>query len=239
MVGWWHSHPFFCRDCPQEKRQSCAMYKPFFSTADEHLHRTVFPKAYSVALVLTASEDGLVHDLYGWHEGAIRARGLPRRHPRHFRLRPRGIVTMPRQGLPFIEQLLATGEDALPLENRLHMLSTMRATSSELGRQVDEFLLDQVIAGRAGLQVAQDNLAKLGEVLDRLGDPPWHPAIYLGPVDTPLGGPRLGPVRQRGPCGPAGRGRTGPDLGCRRRGLPRPGVERHHGPLPWRRTILR
>src|SRR5262245_21241186 len=31
MLGWWHSHPWFCKRCPEERRRACAFARPFFS----------------------------------------------------------------------------------------------------------------------------------------------------------------------------------------------------------------
>jgi hypothetical protein len=74
MLGWWHSHPAreWCRECSPEKQKVCAMAKDFFSEHDHALHRTIFPKAYSIALVVNDvafEEPGF--SLFGWRRGLL------------------------------------------------------------------------------------------------------------------------------------------------------------------------
>ena len=84
-VGWWHTHPaaHWCDRCPPEKRRQCKSQGKssgdFFSLHDEALHRTVFPRAYSIALVLSdgcPTGDSPLVSLYGWDQGIIRSRGF-------------------------------------------------------------------------------------------------------------------------------------------------------------------
>ena len=79
QVGWWHSHSFLketCANCEKHKNGTCQADAAFFSVEDGHLHRTVFPKAYSVGLVVADSPcAGLTFSLYGWREGMIAPRG--------------------------------------------------------------------------------------------------------------------------------------------------------------------
>lgn len=81
MVGWWHSHPVreWCKDCAPEKRAQCALAQGFLSEDDRLLHRTVFPRAYSVALVVNDVESGPTFSLFGWSRGLIAAREFPAR----------------------------------------------------------------------------------------------------------------------------------------------------------------
>ncbi len=77
-LGWWHSHCVgeWCKDCPEEKQKECKLAKDFFSTTDRSLHRTVFPRAYSVALVVNdAPPAEPTYSLYGWRQGLLEARG--------------------------------------------------------------------------------------------------------------------------------------------------------------------
>ncbi len=82
MVGWWHSHPVktWCQ-CPRERQQHCPLAAEFFSDDDDTFHRTVFPRAYSVGLVLSdvpsATETWTTAwALYGWRCGLVQARGF-------------------------------------------------------------------------------------------------------------------------------------------------------------------
>lgn len=81
-VGWWHTHPsdYWCRDCPPEKKGRCpaAGRGDYFSTHDVRLHRTVFPRAYSLALVLGGGCEAGAQPhcrLFGWQQGMIASRG--------------------------------------------------------------------------------------------------------------------------------------------------------------------
>jgi proteasome lid subunit RPN8/RPN11 len=78
MLGWWHSHPSraWCGDCPPERRESCPLAADFFSEHDERLQRTVFPRAYSVALVVNDAVAGLSYSMYGWRDGRVSQRGF-------------------------------------------------------------------------------------------------------------------------------------------------------------------
>lgn len=81
LLGFWHSHPAKCwqqcQDCPEEKRAACNLSGEFFSAQDAGVFRTVFPRAYSLALVVSESHaTGLTFPLYGWREGMIKVRGF-------------------------------------------------------------------------------------------------------------------------------------------------------------------
>jgi proteasome lid subunit RPN8/RPN11 len=79
MLGWWHSHPVreWCKDCAPERQQVCKMSNDFFSAHDHALHRTVFPSAYSVALVANDLPSGdVTFSAFGWRDGLIESRGF-------------------------------------------------------------------------------------------------------------------------------------------------------------------
>jgi proteasome lid subunit RPN8/RPN11 len=78
MLGWWHSHPVreWCKDCATERQQVCKMASDFFSAHDQALHRTVFPRAYSIALVANVTNFGLSFSGFGWREGLLEPRGF-------------------------------------------------------------------------------------------------------------------------------------------------------------------
>jgi hypothetical protein len=76
LLGWIHSHPFWCRSCPHERRQLCPLMRPFFSRDDIALHRTVFPGAFNIAVLLSdLGESELRCDVYGWRFGMMMSRG--------------------------------------------------------------------------------------------------------------------------------------------------------------------
>jgi proteasome lid subunit RPN8/RPN11 len=78
MVGWWHSHPVrhWCTDCPPEKQAVCHLAAGFLSEHDRALHRAIFPRAYSVALVVNDVPAGPTFSLFGWRQGLLEARGF-------------------------------------------------------------------------------------------------------------------------------------------------------------------
>ncbi len=80
MLGWWHSHPVreWCAKCPEEKQRACAFAAGFLSEHDRALHRAVFPRAYSVALVVNdvGFEPSPTYALFGWREGLLTTRGF-------------------------------------------------------------------------------------------------------------------------------------------------------------------
>jgi proteasome lid subunit RPN8/RPN11 len=79
MIGWFHSHPakYWCSaNCAPETRRTCPLGRSFFSGDDCALHRTVFPTAHCVALLVTNAETGLRHALFGWRQGLIVQRGF-------------------------------------------------------------------------------------------------------------------------------------------------------------------
>lgn len=78
-LGWFHSHPHFvwCRErgCSLEEQRRCASARGFFSADDGALHRTMFPRAFTVALVMTQSVQGILPRLFGWRGGLLEPRG--------------------------------------------------------------------------------------------------------------------------------------------------------------------
>lgn len=78
MVGWWHSHPVreWCKSCSHENRVSCSLAAGFLSAHDRALHRAVFPRAYSHALVVNDIDAALpTFSLFGWRRGTLESRG--------------------------------------------------------------------------------------------------------------------------------------------------------------------
>jgi len=80
MLGWWHSHTFMtemCKDCTKRKNGTCNATAAFMSADDCALHRTVFPRAWSVALVVADSPcAGLTLAMFGWKYGMVTRRAF-------------------------------------------------------------------------------------------------------------------------------------------------------------------
>jgi len=82
MLAWFHTHPtrHFCT-CEDCDRSRCSLNTDFFSLDDQLLHRSVFPRAWTSALVISdvMDESGTWTDscsLFGWRDGAIVERGF-------------------------------------------------------------------------------------------------------------------------------------------------------------------
>ena len=78
LIGWWHSHPSFswCSRCPIDRQRVCLYATGFLSADDKALHRSVFPSAFTLALVVTNSANGVDTRLFGWRSGVLRPRGF-------------------------------------------------------------------------------------------------------------------------------------------------------------------
>lgn len=78
LVGWWHSHPAFswCAKCPIDRQRVCRFATGFMSVDDKALHRSIFPAAFTQALVVTKSVAGLDSRMFGWRNGVLRPRGF-------------------------------------------------------------------------------------------------------------------------------------------------------------------
>jgi proteasome lid subunit RPN8/RPN11 len=80
MLGWFHSHPvrhWSCKDCPVERQMVCELGRDFFSSHDHALHRTVFPRAFAIALVVNdVAYADPTFSLFGWRRGMLESRGF-------------------------------------------------------------------------------------------------------------------------------------------------------------------
>ena len=76
ILGWWHSHPNWCRNCATDRKKVCPLNRVFFSKDDCDLHRTVFARAYQLGLLLSVRDDGIIPALFGWRRGIITARSF-------------------------------------------------------------------------------------------------------------------------------------------------------------------
>jgi proteasome lid subunit RPN8/RPN11 len=75
IVGWWHSHPDWCKDCDPQRQVRCPLRTVFFSSDDVALHRTVFPGAHQLGLLLSVRAARIIPALFGWRRGVVTHRG--------------------------------------------------------------------------------------------------------------------------------------------------------------------
>ena len=78
LLGWWHSHPvkhWTCKDCPPEKQKVCELSRGFLSEHDRTLHRTVFSRAWCIAMVASdVSYGNPTLSVFGWNRGILEPR---------------------------------------------------------------------------------------------------------------------------------------------------------------------
>jgi ATP-dependent Clp protease ATP-binding subunit ClpA len=96
-------------------------------------------------------------------------------------------VRTPDDEIPLLDQLMAVGEGAPSIDQKVDLAQTIRSSSPERGRRLDQALLDRLARYAVGLTQAQAAHAHLREMIERLDAPPWFPALFLRPVDTSLG----------------------------------------------------
>lgn len=69
IVGWHHSHPVRsaafgkCAECAPEKQRQCAVATALFSRQDRFLHKTIYLRAFTTALVANDLAEGVVFSL--------------------------------------------------------------------------------------------------------------------------------------------------------------------------------
>lgn len=80
--------------------------------------------------------------------------------------------------------ITSMSEGAADAEERLQLMRRVRDHSAEASGALDRHLLGEIWRLHGGLARAGESQAELKALLDRLTAPPWHPAIYLGPVAT-------------------------------------------------------
>jgi proteasome-associated ATPase len=81
------------------------------------------------------------------------------------------------------------GEQA-DLDEKLQLIHSLRAGSGAHSLALDRALLRAYAAASNGLKEARQAQAQLSETLEKLTEPPWHVATYLGMVETGFG-PRV------------------------------------------------
>jgi hypothetical protein len=89
--------------------------------------------------------------------------------------------------LPFIDDLLAFGDDAPSIDQKLELIRHIRASSQDGGQQLDRALFDRLARMTQGMDGARAVQQELRDMLERLDSPPWHPALFLRVVPTERG----------------------------------------------------
>ncbi|MGE3840279.1 MAG: hypothetical protein AB7I50_01705 [Vicinamibacterales bacterium] len=81
FLGWIHTHPVtaICRaqGCSDAAQQQCPMARDYFSDHDRFLHKTMFPRAHGLALVINDWKGAPPSaSLFGYRSGLIDLRGF-------------------------------------------------------------------------------------------------------------------------------------------------------------------
>jgi proteasome-associated ATPase len=102
---------------------------------------------------------------------------------------PEGRDALSRRAIDpsLLERLLATGEDAPVMEERLAIANAIRRSSREAGPLLDTYLLERLLDAREGLAKAGRAQSEIAALVERLTAPPWVPARYIGALDTARG----------------------------------------------------
>jgi proteasome ATPase len=83
--------------------------------------------------------------------------------------------------------LMSLGEGAASPEQKVALAQSIRQQGDAQSRELDRYLIEVSDRSVAGLREAQASLKKISEVVEKLTEPPLHPAVYLGPVPTAKG----------------------------------------------------
>jgi ATP-dependent 26S proteasome regulatory subunit len=89
--------------------------------------------------------------------------------------------------MPFLQDLLAMGEHAPSVEQKVDLAQAIRGRSADRSRKLDHVLFEQLSRLGQGLSEAQAHQEKLSAILEDLSSTPFHPATFLRPVTTALG----------------------------------------------------
>ena len=78
------------------------------------------------------------------------------------------------------QQLTAPADRAEAVSERAAMMEVFRSRSRQAARELDGFLVSELIRIQAGLNRTRETQEELRDLIDKLTAPPHHPAIYLG-----------------------------------------------------------
>ena len=88
-------------------------------------------------------------------------------------------ILTPPNAASVADRLLASGEGALSLEEKLDLVAEVRHATPEASRKIDFRLLDEIRSLKGALAVAADRQEALKELIDKVTAPPLHPAVLI------------------------------------------------------------
>jgi proteasome-associated ATPase len=84
-----------------------------------------------------------------------------------------------------LDEVLRVGEGALPLDERLALLASLRGSGIEGGGAIDRAMMERIARLNQALSTVQEEQDQLRSLIERLTRPPNFPAVFLANTDTP------------------------------------------------------
>jgi proteasome-associated ATPase len=84
-----------------------------------------------------------------------------------------------------LEEIGSVEEGSMSLDDRLALLARLRESGMENPAGIDRFLLDRIGRLNESLSMVKDQHSRLRGLIDELTAPPYYPAVYLSPANTP------------------------------------------------------
>lgn len=84
-----------------------------------------------------------------------------------------------------LEEIGSAEEGSMSLDDRLSLLARLRESGMENAAGIDRFLLDRIVRLHESLSTVQEQHGRLRELIKELTAPPYYPAVYLAPANTP------------------------------------------------------
>jgi hypothetical protein len=84
-----------------------------------------------------------------------------------------------------LEEIGSAEEGSLSLDERLSLLVRLRESGLENNAAIDRVLIDRIVSMHESLSTVQEQHGRLRELIKELTAPPYFPAVYLAPANTP------------------------------------------------------
>ena len=96
-------------------------------------------------------------------------------------------MSLGRNDIRLIEKLFDFGENCPSTRQKAAIAADLRGASEENSRLLDMHMLSRLEQTHNGLAEARNSLTEIEKVIEKLSAPPLHPAVFMGPIDTPGG----------------------------------------------------
>lgn len=88
-------------------------------------------------------------------------------------------------GIPFPDALVAIGDDAPTIDQKLEMVAKLRKILD--GKRIDRFFIERIHQYRTDVVEARNCLNSANDALENMQCPPYIPGVFLRWVDTKRG----------------------------------------------------